>query len=151
LETAAFALTSSSIFSVNNLVRIAVSGSSISTAVGLLCDAYLLLRFSFTSDSYVYQNPVTATDSYIFFSLTARLPLVLALTSIAFITALLGEVAYEISPPIALSVVGVAILVLSLRYIVWVLIWVVFGLLKSISVLTSVSLAIVAKIRNLRL
>ncbi|KAJ7087458.1 hypothetical protein C8R44DRAFT_820126 [Mycena epipterygia] len=49
LETAAFALAPGSIFPIDKVARIAVSGSSISTGAGLLCNIYLLLRFSLAS------------------------------------------------------------------------------------------------------
>ncbi|KAJ7323644.1 hypothetical protein DFH08DRAFT_1029250 [Mycena albidolilacea] len=51
LETAVFALAPGSIFPIDKAARIAVSGSSISTGTGLLCDIYVLLRFSLVKTS----------------------------------------------------------------------------------------------------
>ncbi|KAJ7142917.1 hypothetical protein C8R44DRAFT_195787 [Mycena epipterygia] len=141
LETAAFALAPGSVFSIDKVARIAVSGSSISTGAGLLCDIYLLLRFSLASvavfkhraqDKYeVRENgSVSRTQSYLFFALAARLPLLLAMVSIFFIAVLLADVAYKISPLVVLAIVGLTGIILYLEYICWVLIWMVFGLSK---------------------
>jgi len=46
LELAAFAVAPGALFTVDKIVRTSVAGSSISTGVGLLCDLYLLFRFS---------------------------------------------------------------------------------------------------------
>jgi hypothetical protein len=51
LETAAFAWAPGTIFPIDKVAKITVAGSSISTCAGLLCDTYLLLRFSFASAS----------------------------------------------------------------------------------------------------
>ncbi|KAJ7772417.1 hypothetical protein B0H16DRAFT_1513385 [Mycena metata] len=49
LEAAVFALSPGSLFPIDSVARISVSGSSISTGTGPLCDACLLLRFSMAS------------------------------------------------------------------------------------------------------
>ncbi|KAJ7714623.1 hypothetical protein B0H16DRAFT_1270348, partial [Mycena metata] len=109
LETAVFALSPGSLFPIDSVARISVSGSSISTGTGLLCDVCLLLRFSMANvpvfkyraqDTYeVHGNGSTnRTESYIFFALTARLPLLLAVVSLFFIVALLADVAFKLSP-----------------------------------------------------
>ncbi|KAJ7121710.1 hypothetical protein C8R44DRAFT_622476, partial [Mycena epipterygia] len=143
LETAAFALAPGSIFPIDKVARIAVSGSSISTGAGLLCDIYLLLRFSFASvsvfkhraqDKYeVRQNgSINRTGSYLFFALAARLPLLLAAVSILCIAVLLADVACNISPPVVIVVLSLTGLIFCLQYICWVLIWVVFGLSSAV-------------------
>ncbi|KAJ7142932.1 hypothetical protein C8R44DRAFT_761425, partial [Mycena epipterygia] len=138
---AAFALAPGSVFSIDKVARITVSGSSIFTGAGLLCDIYLLLRFSLASvpvfkhraqDKYeVRENgSVSRTQSYLFFALAARLPLLLAVVSIFFIAVLLADVAYRISPLVVLAILGLTGIILYLEYICWVLIWIVFGLSK---------------------
>jgi hypothetical protein len=71
---------------------------------------------------------VNRTESYIFFSLIARLPLLLALISIFFIAILLVDAACELSLTVVLVFVGATSFILALRYIFWVLVWVVFGI-----------------------
>ncbi|KAJ7031981.1 hypothetical protein C8F04DRAFT_1396897 [Mycena alexandri] len=139
-----FALTPDSLLGpTNTITRIALAGGSIATAAGLLCDAYLLLRFSRASiqafkrraeDEYRLRNAPTGdgllaavTPTYIAFAVLARLPLVLVLVATACIAVLLGAAAYELSPLIALSVLGLVAGILALRYLIWALVWVVFA------------------------
>ncbi|KAJ6538206.1 hypothetical protein DFH09DRAFT_1090798 [Mycena vulgaris] len=49
LEIAVFALAPDSVFSIDKVARITVSGSCISTGIGLLCDFYVYLRFALAS------------------------------------------------------------------------------------------------------
>jgi hypothetical protein len=56
--------------------------------------------------------------------------LLLAVGSILFIAVLLVDVAYKISPPVVIAILGLTVIVLFLRYIFWVLIWMAFGLSK---------------------
>ncbi|KAJ7633933.1 caspase domain-containing protein [Mycena rosella] len=141
LETAAFALAPDSLFSIDKVARITVSGSSISTGTGLLCDIYLLLRFSFAGlpvfkyraqDNFEIRanGSINRTESYVFFALAARLPLFLAVISIFFIAVLLADVAYKISPMVVLSIVGMTGIILYLQYFCWAVIWIGFGLRK---------------------
>ncbi|KAJ7120327.1 hypothetical protein C8R44DRAFT_921438 [Mycena epipterygia] len=141
LETAAFAFAPGSIFPINKVARIAVSGSSVSTGAGLLFDFYLLLRFSLASPSVfkertqdkfeVRQNgSIHRTKSYLFFAFVARLPLLFTAVSILFIAVLLVDVAYLVSPPVVLAILGLAVIILYLQYIWWALIWMVYGLSK---------------------
>ncbi|KAJ7730333.1 hypothetical protein B0H16DRAFT_220894 [Mycena metata] len=141
LEAAVFALSPGSLFPIDSVARVSVSGSSISTGAGLLCDACLLLRFSMASvpvfkyraqDTYeVHENgSVRRTESYVFFALVARLPLLLAAGSLLFIVALLTDVAFKLSPLVVLAIVSLTTLMICLQYICWVLIWMVFGLSK---------------------
>ncbi|KAJ7778101.1 hypothetical protein B0H16DRAFT_1683448 [Mycena metata] len=126
--------------STNTITRISLAGGSIASAAGLLCDAYVLLRFSRTSiqafkrraeDGYRLSGSaagplVTTAPTYIAFAVLARLPLVLVLFATTCIAVLLGAAAYELSAPITLSVLGVVAAILSLRYLIWALVWVVF-------------------------
>ncbi|KAJ7142915.1 hypothetical protein C8R44DRAFT_761389 [Mycena epipterygia] len=141
LETAAFALSPGSAFSIDKVARITVSGSSISTGAGLLCDIYLILRFSLasvtvfkhrTQDKYEVRGngSINRTQSYLFFAVAARLPLLLAVVSIVFIAVLLAYAAYRISRLVMLAILGLTGIILYLEYICWVLIWMVFGLSK---------------------
>ncbi|KAJ7031983.1 hypothetical protein C8F04DRAFT_1108815 [Mycena alexandri] len=143
VDFGAFALAPDSLLGpANTITRITLAGGSIASAAGLLCDAYLLLRFSRASiqafkvstaeDEFrptnIAAGPlVTAAPTYIAFAVLARLPLILVLFATACITVLLGAAAYELSPPIALSVLGLAAGVLTLRYLIWALVWVVFA------------------------
>ncbi|KAJ6528851.1 hypothetical protein B0H19DRAFT_1333443 [Mycena capillaripes] len=133
LETAAFALAPGSLFSVDKVARIMVSRSSISTGAGLLCDTYLILRFSFASGPVFKNGSISRTGSYLFFALIARLPLFLTVISILFIAALLVDVACKISPPVVWAILSLTGIILYLQYICWVLIWMVFGVLKVLS------------------
>ncbi|KAJ6624291.1 hypothetical protein B0H10DRAFT_1690619, partial [Mycena sp. CBHHK59/15] len=97
--------------------------SSISTGPGLLCDVYLLLRFSLAS------VPVCKVrccpSSYMFFPIIAWLPLMLAFISISFIAVLLRDVVYKLSPLVVWVIIVVTGFGLALRYIFWALIWAV--------------------------
>ncbi|KAJ7457989.1 hypothetical protein B0H11DRAFT_1738009, partial [Mycena galericulata] len=135
---AVLALAPGSIFSVNTVARTTVSGSSISTGAGLPCDIYLLLRFSLASvpvfktraqDKYEVLE-TGSVESYVFFALVARLPLLLASVSVFFISVLLAHAAYKLSPVVVLIILDLTVFILSLQYLCWVLVWMVFGLSK---------------------
>ncbi|KAF7347953.1 hypothetical protein MSAN_01747400 [Mycena sanguinolenta] len=144
LEIGVFALGPDSSFSADRDVRITVSGSCISTSTGLLFNFYFYLRFALASvsifkhraqDNYQVRanGSIDRVESYIFFALIARLPLLLAMISIFFISVLLAAAAYKLSPLVVLSVLGLIGLICSLQYLCWGLIWLGFGLTKLLS------------------
>ncbi|KAJ6461465.1 hypothetical protein C8R45DRAFT_1108690 [Mycena sanguinolenta] len=148
LEIAVFALTPDSIFLVDGVVRITVSGSCISTSTGLLFDFYFYLRFALASipvfkhraqDNYQLRanGSIDRIESYVFFALIARLPLLLAMISIFFISILLAVAAYKLSPLVVLSLLGLICLILFLQYLCWGRIWVGFGLAMLVGLLVN--------------
>ncbi|KAJ6461437.1 hypothetical protein C8R45DRAFT_941346 [Mycena sanguinolenta] len=143
LEILVFALTPDSIFLVDGVVRITVSGSCISTSTGLLFNFYFYLRFALASipvfkhraqDNYQIRanGSIDRIESYVFFALIARLPLLLAMISIFFISILLAVAAYKLSPLVVLSILGLICLILFLQYLCWAMIWVGFGLVTPV-------------------
>ncbi|KAJ6558051.1 hypothetical protein B0H19DRAFT_126999 [Mycena capillaripes] len=141
VESAAFALASGSLLSPTNLVvRVAVAGASIATAAGLLCDAYLLLRFSRASikafkrraeDRYRVRGATAVVPTYIAFAVLARLPLFLTLLATACIALLLGAAAYALSPTVVFGVLILVGNVVMLRYVLWVLLWTCFAISRA--------------------
>ncbi|KAF7360248.1 hypothetical protein MVEN_00753600 [Mycena venus] len=164
LESAAFALTADSLLAPTNLIaRFAIAVASIATAAGLLCDAYLLLRFSRASiqafkrraeDGYRVRGendlPGSGTPvrTYIMFAILARLPLLLALLAMACITALLGAAAYALSPLAVLGVLSVVSGVLTLRYLFWALLWTVFAVSRMSAIVSRLYMRVVRSVRG---
>ncbi|KAJ7235786.1 hypothetical protein C8J57DRAFT_1248165 [Mycena rebaudengoi] len=137
VETAALALTPGFVFTIDTVSRITLFGSSISTGIGLLCDIYVFLRFSFAAipafkhraqDNYEIRSngSINRTESYVFFAFLARFPLLLAMISILFVAILLVDAAYKVSPFVVLSILGFMGFGLSR-----LLGWLVVGLLKA--------------------
>ncbi|KAJ6534925.1 hypothetical protein B0H19DRAFT_1271598 [Mycena capillaripes] len=144
LEIAVFALTPDSVFSIDKVARITVSGSCISTGAGLLCDFYVCLRFGLANvpvfkhraqDKYEIRanDSTNRTETYVFFAPIARLPLLLSTIAIFFIAVLLAQAAYKLSPSVVLSILGLIVIVFFLQYLCFVLIWMGFGLSKFLS------------------
>ncbi|KAJ3908814.1 hypothetical protein F5879DRAFT_249502 [Lentinula edodes] len=129
---------SSSLFPVDSYAREAVSLSTISTALGLLCDAYFLMiyawgdvstfvnraRPSLPSSSHVDSSPFTpssspqieqptppyhSSQSWGYFALSSRIPAMCSVLSILFIGAFLLIVASEAAPPAGLWFLGVLV------------------------------------------
>lgn len=73
---------------------------------------------------------INRTESYVFFALVARLPLLLAMISILFIVVFLADAAYKVSPSVVLSILVSTAIIFYLQYLCWGLIWIGFGLLK---------------------
>ncbi|KAJ4473136.1 hypothetical protein J3R30DRAFT_3708239 [Lentinula aciculospora] len=123
---------SSSLFPVDSYAREAVSLSTISTALGLLCDAYFLLNYawgdvntflnrarsslhsssSVSSSSPQAELPVSASplsQSWGYFALSSRIPAICMFLSLLFIGAFLLIVASEAAPPAGLWFLGVLV------------------------------------------
>ncbi|KAJ3810774.1 hypothetical protein F5876DRAFT_76462 [Lentinula aff. lateritia] len=129
---------SSSLFPVDSFAREAVSLSTISTALGLLCDAYFLMiyawgdvstfvnraRPSLPSSSHVNSSPFTpssspqieqptppyhSSQSWGYFALSSRIPAMCTVLSIFFIGVFLLIVASEAAPPAGLWFLGVLV------------------------------------------
>jgi len=146
LEVAAFAVAPGTLFTVDKIVRICVSGSSISTGIGLLCVLYLLFRYSALEPDKFKNATKDAYISYVFFSFTSRLPFLLVIMSACFLATLLGDVAYRLSPHLVLGFSAVIALLMVLQYVIWAVDWVIWTTLTGIRVISMIVNHFVAKI-----
>ncbi|KAJ3777792.1 hypothetical protein FB446DRAFT_716298 [Lentinula raphanica] len=135
----------SSLFPVDSFARKVVSLSTISTALGLLCDAYLLMNYAWndvgtfvnrarpsplepsTSSPQPDQSPIPSTSttstftsqSWGYFALSSRIPAICMVLSILFITVFLLTVASEAAPPAGLWILGVLVgMGMGMQYVV---------------------------------
>ncbi|KAJ3974371.1 hypothetical protein EV361DRAFT_1019539 [Lentinula raphanica] len=134
----------SSLFPVDSFARKVVSLSTISTALGLLCDAYLLMNYAWndvgtfvnrarpsplepsTSSPQPDQSPIPSTttttftsQSWGYFALSSRIPAICMVLSILFIGVFLLTVASEAAPPAGLWILGVLVgMGMGMQYVV---------------------------------
>ncbi|KAJ7918140.1 hypothetical protein B0H13DRAFT_301243 [Mycena leptocephala] len=118
VDMSLFTIDSQSLFQVDVLEKKAVAASSVGTGLGLLCDLWFYGRY-YRLQPGVFLSCArdTVYGSYIFFSLSARLPSLGALISLLALVTFVGSVAYR---TLAAFVIVLAILfsgVMGLQFI----------------------------------
>ncbi|KAJ7087084.1 hypothetical protein C8R44DRAFT_552517, partial [Mycena epipterygia] len=107
-----------SLFNIDEFAQKTIAAGSIGTSFGLVCTTWFLLRYYRLEPSVFMTRARDVYGSYLFFSLSARLPLFGTLVSLAALALFIGRVAYN-TFPVFVIVLGVAFcLVMGLQYVV---------------------------------
>ncbi|KIM36083.1 hypothetical protein M413DRAFT_78631 [Hebeloma cylindrosporum] len=120
VNAAMFAITTDSIFKVDSSACAAVAISSAACGLGLACDLWFLLRYSWVDSETFAVLPFSCVyDSYVFFSLSSRMPTLCTLLSSISLASFPGLIAYD-ATPIGVVVAGVlVVLMMILQFIVY--------------------------------
>ncbi|KAK0471316.1 hypothetical protein IW261DRAFT_1570783 [Armillaria novae-zelandiae] len=106
VNTAVFAVTPDSQFSVTSSAQLTIAASAITSGLGLVCDVWFISRYRFGSTSTLTQRSLDLFGTYFFFAFSARIPMLCLVVSSMWLLAFLGIMAYVVSPDVVL-VVGV--------------------------------------------
>lgn len=144
VNTGVFTMSGNGVFKVGSFARYAVATSSAFTGLGLTCDAWLLFRYHWlpthliivrsTSKDLIcshicntQRRALDIYDSYFFFSLSARLPVLCMVISTLALTTFLALVAYDAWPKGVLVTFFMWGMVMTLQFLVYGVHWVAKG------------------------
>ncbi|KIM41504.1 hypothetical protein M413DRAFT_72188 [Hebeloma cylindrosporum] len=118
-DAAMFAITPGSIFELNSHAYTAIAASSTACGLGIACNMWFLLRYSWVDlETFVYRAR-DIYDSYVFFSLSSRMPTFCMLLSSVSLMAFLGLIACD-AWPVGVLVIGILVaFVMILQFIVY--------------------------------
>jgi len=118
LTTTVFGFSPGTIFGVDGIAVRALTISAVSSAIGLLVDAFLLFSY-IGADVRKFQTlAVGVYSDYFFFALTSRLPLLFALVALVSLSAFLLAVAFAAWPGAVLWISALSGVLVSLQYLV---------------------------------
>ncbi|KAJ6522426.1 hypothetical protein DFH09DRAFT_1286849 [Mycena vulgaris] len=118
VDMSLLAIDSQSLFKIDLFSQRAIAASSAATGLGLLCDAWFLVRYYPLQPRVFMTRARDVYGSYAFFSLSARLPSLAVLISILALSAFVGRVAYQTLPAFVIVLGVVFAVVMSLQYII---------------------------------
>ncbi|KAJ6562472.1 hypothetical protein B0H19DRAFT_942762, partial [Mycena capillaripes] len=118
VDMSLFIVDSQSLFKVDVFAQRAVAASSVATVFSLLCDGWFLGRYYRLQTREFLIRARDMYDSFVFFSLSARLPSVGATISLLALGAFAGRIAYRTLPAFV-TVLGIMFcLIMGLQFIV---------------------------------
>jgi len=123
VDTAVFSISPGSIFTVDNYARSAIAASSIASGLGIACDAWFLLRYSWADISTFITRARDVYGSYFFFSISARVPALCMFVSAVSLMGFLGLVAFGAWPEGVIVVCFLVGVVMSLQFLVFGVHW----------------------------
>ncbi|KAK0440178.1 uncharacterized protein EV420DRAFT_1279281, partial [Desarmillaria tabescens] len=120
VNTAVFAITPDSKFTVPSSARLTVAASATTSGLGLVCDIWFISRYRFGPTSTLTQRSLDLFRTHFFFAFSARIPMICLLVSSVWLLVFLGIMACVVSVDVVL-VVGL-IVGLGMTAEVWVLV-----------------------------
>ncbi|KAG6808686.1 hypothetical protein H0H92_003248 [Tricholoma furcatifolium] len=96
--TAVFAIAPGSFFNVDSFARDAIAASSIASGLGIACDSWFLLRYTWADLHTFIHRARDVYSSYFFFALSARVPALCLFISALTLMIFMGLVAFESEP-----------------------------------------------------
>ncbi|KAJ7268289.1 hypothetical protein C8J57DRAFT_1131282 [Mycena rebaudengoi] len=117
LQTSVFAIAPGSLFKVDEFAQKAIAASGISTGLGILCDGWFLLQYSRLYGGIFRIRTKDIYDSYLFFSLSARLPVFGAIISLGALVLFIARIAYNTIPGFVLAMTTIFCVVMGLQFI----------------------------------
>jgi len=114
-----FAINPDAIFKVNSYAYTAISTSSAACALGIACDVWFLLRYNWVDLGIFVCRSRDLYGSYVFFSLSSRMPTFCALISSMSLMASLGIIAYDGGSKCVVVIGVVVVLIMTLQFIVY--------------------------------
>ncbi|EDR06386.1 uncharacterized protein LACBIDRAFT_299945 [Laccaria bicolor S238N-H82] len=119
VDTAVFSISPDSLFGVNSYARSAIATSSITSGLGIACDAWFLLRYNWADLQTFIARARDVYGSYFFFSLSARVPGLCMFISALSLMLFLGLVAFDAWPEGVIAVCFMVGVVMSLQFLVY--------------------------------
>ncbi|TFK72754.1 hypothetical protein BDN72DRAFT_792046 [Pluteus cervinus] len=123
VNVAIFAIAPGSLFDVSNYARSAVAASTISSGLGLACDAWFMLRYYNISVELFRERAKDVFDSYFFFSISSRVPAFCMFASSVALMLFLGMVAFDVWPQGVLVTCFLVGLVMTMQFLVYGVHW----------------------------
>ncbi|KAJ7693397.1 hypothetical protein B0H17DRAFT_932950, partial [Mycena rosella] len=134
VDTAVFSISPDSVFAINPLARNAIAASSVASGLGIACAAWFLVRYAWVElHTFVARAAdimSTETPSFFFFSLSARIPSLLMLTSAIALMLFLAFVAFSAWPMAVIVGCFLVGLLMGLQFLVFSVLWVVKSVRK---------------------
>lgn len=119
VDAAVFAIGSDSLFEITPVARSLIATSSTSSGLGIVCTAWFIFRYNFAPTPVISTRARDIFDSYFFFALSARMPVVCMLISGGALMVFLVIVAWESYPEGVLVVSGFVGMMMTLQFLVW--------------------------------
>ncbi|KAL4248404.1 hypothetical protein ABKN59_006838 [Abortiporus biennis] len=119
LNAAVFGFSSDSLFAVDGLAKRSIAIGSIAAGIGLVVDAWFIVRYSGANVEKFKAIALDVYSSYIFFSLACRLPSLLMFISSLSLTTFLLTVAWEAWPTAVIVMSFLAGILVGLQYLVY--------------------------------
>ncbi|PFH45778.1 hypothetical protein AMATHDRAFT_71094 [Amanita thiersii Skay4041] len=126
VNTAVFSISPDSVFKVNSWARSAIATSSVASGLGIASDAWLLFRYNWASLNTFIHRAKDVFDTYLFFSLQARVPAFCMLLSAISLMTFLSLVAYDVWPEGVLVLCFLIGVMMSLQFVAYGARWCVF-------------------------
>lgn len=119
IDTAVFTLSPGSMFLVTDFAKNAIALSSIASGIGLACDTWFLLRYTWIDIELFSIRARDIYDTYIFFSISSKVPTICTCISAVSLTGFLALVAFGTWPEAVLVLCFFIGVVMSLQYLVY--------------------------------
>ncbi|KAF8900400.1 hypothetical protein CPB85DRAFT_1325885 [Mucidula mucida] len=119
VDAAVFAISDDSLFEVTPLARSIIATSSSASGLGIVCTAWFILRYNFAPTPMISTRARDVFDSYFFFSISSRMPVVCMLISGGALMVFLVLVAWESWPEGVMLVSAFVGTMMTLQFFVW--------------------------------
>ncbi len=119
IDTAVFTLSPGSMFMVSDYAKSSVALSSIASGVGLACDIWFLLRYTWLDVPTFMTRARDVYGTYFFFSISARVPMICTFISAVSLMGFLSLVAFATWPGAVLVLCFVVGILMSLQFLVY--------------------------------
>lgn len=119
VDAAVFAISDDSLFEVTPLARSIIATSSSASGLGIVCTAWFILRYNFAPTPVISTRARDVFDSYFFFSISSRMPVVCMLISGGALMVFLVLVAWESWPEGVMLVSAFVGTMMTLQFFVW--------------------------------
>ncbi|KAG6883145.1 hypothetical protein C0993_007608, partial [Termitomyces sp. T159_Od127] len=119
VNTAVFAIGPDAVFDVESYTRSAIAASSVCTGLGIACDAWFLLRYTWAPLPTFITRALDIYSTYMFFSLSARVPALCLFLSAFALMLFMALVSFEVWPAgVLIMCFGVGA-VMALQFLVY--------------------------------
>lgn len=119
MNTAVLSISPDSSIQLSALALRAIACSSIFTGLGIAAAAYFILRYSFSPPQVFRTRALDVYSSYVFFSISARVPTLCMVASAISLMAFLGLVAFDLWPTGVIVVSFLFGVVMSLQFLIF--------------------------------
>ncbi|KAI9432111.1 hypothetical protein H4582DRAFT_2084047 [Lactarius indigo] len=119
IDTSVFGFSSGNLSNVNSVAKRALVISSVTSALGLFVDVWFIFAYS-SADVRKFQTlAVDLYDTYFFFALSSRLPLVALFVAVIALVVFLGAIAWSVWPTAVFVMCVLASVLVFLQFIVY--------------------------------
>ncbi|KAJ7220892.1 hypothetical protein GGX14DRAFT_389277 [Mycena pura] len=119
LNVSLLTIDAQTLFRVDKVAQDLIALSAVATGLGMLCDAWFLVRFLHLQGWDFMDRARDTYGSYTYFSLSSELPLVAVFISLVFLMAFGARIVYNTLPALVLLVGSVCFgIIMALRFVV---------------------------------